>query len=290
MILLLGSGYVASAFARELKARQLEFMQLSRSGFDYTSFEKLNWYFRDHRFGFVINAAGYCGQPNVDACEEHKEEAFAGNVRLALAVAYACAGAIGGITGSGIPLGHVSSGCIYNGEGPFAETDEPNFSFERPPCSYYSGTKALAEKLIAGVGRCYLWRLRIPFNEHDGPKNYLSKLLRYPRLISLPNSLSHLGDYVKACLDLWQAGAPYGIYNVTNPGSASALEITAAMNHALNLGRRFEFYEDLDEFNQMVIAPRSNCVLSVEKLLSTGVKIRPVWEALGEAINHWKPA
>src|SRR5207247_10582577 len=43
----------------------------------------------------------------------------------------------------------------------YSEADEPNFSFSRPPCSFYSGTKALAEEAIADVGQSYIWRLRI---------------------------------------------------------------------------------------------------------------------------------
>ncbi len=46
----------------------------------------------------------------------------------------------------------------------FTEEDEPNFTFRRPPCSFYSGTKALGEEAIRGVGQNYIWRLRIPFD------------------------------------------------------------------------------------------------------------------------------
>jgi dTDP-4-dehydrorhamnose reductase len=88
----------------------------------------------------------------------------------------------------------------------FAETDEPNFSFRRPPCSFYSGSKALAEEAIAGAGQSYLWRLRIPFDEFDDSKNFLSKIQRYPRVYDNVNSLSHRGDFARACLDLWELG------------------------------------------------------------------------------------
>src|SRR5438067_1708626 len=64
----------------------------------------------------------------------------------------------------------------------FTETDTPNFSFRDLPCSFYSGTKALAEEAIAGVGNSYIWRLRIPFDEVDGPRNYLSKVQRYSKV------------------------------------------------------------------------------------------------------------
>ena len=86
----------------------------------------------------------------------------------------------------------------------FTETDAPNFSFRRPPCSFYSGTKALGEEAIAGVGQSYIWRLRIPFDEFDSPRNYLSKVQRYPKVYDNVNSISHRADFVRACLDLWE--------------------------------------------------------------------------------------
>ena len=83
----------------------------------------------------------------------------------------------------------------------FTETDTPNFSFRDLPCSFYSGTKALGEEAIAGVGQSYIWRLRIPFDEFDNPRNYLSKVQRYSKVYDNVNSISHRADFVKACLD-----------------------------------------------------------------------------------------
>ena len=75
-----------------------------------------------------------------------------------------------------------SPGAIHG----FTETDPPNFTFRDPPCSFYSGTKALGEEMWRRrlVPRCvgpasYIWRLRIPFDEFDNARNYLSKVQRY---------------------------------------------------------------------------------------------------------------
>ena len=280
MILVLGSnGYVGSAFVKEISSRRLDYICLSRREVDYANFDTLRWYLKDHRPSLVINAAGYTGKPNVDACENHKEETFAANVLLPLTISHACAA-------DDIPWAHISSGCIYNGGGPFGEDDEPNFSFKHQPCSYYSGTKAMAEELVRDCGGCYLWRLRMPFDEFDGPRNYLSKLQRYPRVYTAMNSISHRGDFVKACLDLWHLRAPFGAYNITNTGAVSTREVVD-MIRAAGLKQEFEFFKDDAEFYRTALAPRSNCVLSVEKLLAAGVKIRPVQEALRDAVKKW---
>jgi hypothetical protein len=86
-----------------------------------------------------------------------------------------------------VPWGHVSSGCIYTGSRPdgrgFTETDTPNFTFRTNNCSFYSGTKALGEEVLAGKPNVYIWRLRIPFDHVDNPRNFLTKLIRYQRLL-----------------------------------------------------------------------------------------------------------
>src|SRR5882724_4607686 len=109
MILLLGaSGYVGQAFARELARRGQAFKPLSRYEADYSRFDVLLEYLQSARPEFVINAAGYTGKPNVDACETARADTLQGNTLLPLTIAQACLAA-------GIPFGHVSSGCIYSG-------------------------------------------------------------------------------------------------------------------------------------------------------------------------------
>ncbi len=173
----------------------------------------------------------------------------------------------------------------------WTEDEEPNFSFRHPPCSFHNGTKVLAEEAIAGVGRNYIWRLRIPFDEFDSPRNALTKLQQYPKVYENINSFSHRSDFVRACLDLWSRRAPSGIYNITNPGAISTRQIIAKIERLLNPARPFEFFADDQQFYSTgVKAPRSNCILDTTKLLATGVRMRPVDEAFEAALAEWMPA
>lgn len=312
MIALLGNtGYVGQAFEALLRQRGIEFAGLSRRTLDYTRFDVLLRFLRETRPEFLINAAGYTGKPNVDACEIHKADTLQGNALFPATVAHACLAAE-------VPWGHVSSGCIYSGakvetsgelrierdllaphlrgvvEGAsskirgFVETDTPNFSFRQPPCSFYSGTKALGEEAIGEAGRCYVWRLRIPFDHLDNPRNYLSKVQNYPKVYDNINSLSHRFDFAAACLDLWALRAPFGIYNVTNPGFVVTRQVIGLIEKILKPARKFEFWPSDDEFYRVAAkTPRSNCVLDVSKLLATGVRLRPVGEALEDSLKNW---
>ncbi len=311
IILLGGNGYVGRAFAEALRERGVPFEAPSRSQLDYTRFDRLAELIRRAAPDFLINAAGYTGKPNVDACEQHWADTLQGNTLFPAMVAHMCAAA-------GVPFGHVSSGCIYSGakiagtEGArvekdllqaqpqmvlkknpdsirgFTETDEPNFTFRRPPCSFYSGTKALAEEAIREVGQNYIWRLRIPFDQFDNPRNYLSKVQNYAKVYENVNSLSHRGDFVRACLDLWREKAPFGTYNVTNPGFVTTREVVALIGQILKPGRAFEFWADDQEFyRQAARTPRSNCILDPGKLAAAGVKLRPVREAIVDSLENW---
>jgi dTDP-4-dehydrorhamnose reductase len=309
VIILLGaSGYIGSAFEQELLRRARPYRAVSRKQLDYTRFDSLLALLRDAKATFLINAAGFTGRPNVDACETARADTLAGNTLLPLTIANACLAA-------DIPWGHISSGCIYAGgyiEGRlekdlsqphvkalaetspelfrgFTESDEPNFSFRYPPCSFYSGTKALAEEAITGLGRSYVWRLRLPFDQFDHPRNYITKLLHYPKLYDNVNSISHRLDSVRACLDMWERRAAFGTYNLTNPGFLTTRQVAAFIDKILRPARRFQFWASDDEFYQFAAkAPRSNCILEVLKIQATGVQLRPAQEAVIDALQHWK--
>lgn len=313
MILLLGAtGYIGQAFQTELTRRGDKFLPLSRSQVDYTQFGSFYQFLKETKPSFIVNAAGYTGKPNVDACEVAKADTLQGNALFPQVLAHACAAL-------DIPWGHVSSGCIFAGawvdygngwvvekdmtkpefvaiakHSPekirgFDETMIPNFSFRDQPCSFYSGTKALGEEAIHGVGQNYIWRLRIPFDEFDNHRNYLSKIQRYAKVYNNFNSLSHRADYAKACLDCWFQKVPFGTYNVTNPGFISTAEVLEMIQSILKPEREFTLWEsDADFYGTGAVAPRSNCVMDSSKLLGSGVKMRSVTDSLQNALNGWK--
>jgi len=288
VLILGGSGFIGSAFARELAARGVDFSSLSRNQCDYTKFDAIHSLLKRIRPELVINCSGVTGTPNVDWCELHRKETIAGNIIAAAAISDAC-------FNLGILLGHISTGCIYNGErplgAPWTEEDPPNFCFGEEPCSFYSGTKAMAEWKIAGNPLAYIWRLRMPFCEEADPKNLITKLVTYPAIFDSPkNSLSHLGECVKACVDSWELGVKRGIYNVVNPGALTNREIVGLICEILKPNRDYDIWAaKIPVSEDQVMAPRSNCVLSSKKLSNAGIELRPVAEAMVETLKNYKP-
>jgi dTDP-4-dehydrorhamnose reductase len=289
MIYLLGgSGYVGHAYQALLKRKGVAFRNLRRAELDYSNGDVLRAALEKDKPQFLINAAGYTGKPNVDACELHKHECLFGNAVLPGIIADAC-------TAAGVPWGHVSSGCIYSGSradgAGFREDDTPNFTFRTNYCSFYSGTKALGEEILAGKPNVYVWRLRIPFDNVDNPRNYLTKLIRYAKLLEATNSISQLDEFVAATFACWEKRVPFGTYNVTNPGAITTHEVVELIKETGVSRKDFAFFKSEDEFMHVAAkTPRSNCVMDSSKLTSVGITLTPVRQAVTAALRQWRAA
>lgn len=289
IILLGGTGYVGGAFQRFFASRGIACRVLSRSTLDYTKSDPLIKVLQETKPEFVINAAGFTGKPNVDACEDQKLACLEGNVTFPGMIAGVC-------SELGIPWGQVSSGCIYTGRRKdgygFTEEDVPNFDFRHNNCSFYSGTKALGEEILKDYPEGYQWRLRIPFNEVDSPRNYLSKIMSYRTLLEVENSISQLDEFVRACFECWEKRVPFGVYNVVNPGVVKTSEVVELIRRAgFCPEKEIRFFQDEAEFmEQAARTPRSSCVIDPTKILKTGIQLTEVHEAIEWSLRHWEPS
>lgn len=288
MIYLLGgSGYVGQAYQKLLTSKVIPFKNLKRKDLDYTDVPTLVAALQKDKPDFLINSAGYTGKPNVDACETDKTNCLFGNAILPGRIAEAC-------EATNTPWGHVSSGCIYTGSRDdgteFTEADAPNFTFRQNNCSFYSGTKALGEEILKDATNVYLWRLRIPFDNIESPRNYLTKLIRYENLLEASNSISQLDEFVAASFACWEKRVPFGTYNVTNPGYVTTREVVELIKESGLSTKTFNFFKDECEFMANAAkTPRSNCTMSSRKLAAAGITMTPVKEAIRQALTNWTP-
>lgn len=274
-VLLLGSnGYIGSEFLNQLLRKNHSVLCISSRNINKNI----------HPIDIIINCAGFTGKPNVDQGELKKAECIEGNILVPIKLEHLA-------KINKVPLVHISSGCIYtgnnNGKG-FSEEDLPNFSFEHNNCSFYSGTKALVEKHL-DLSSSYIFRLRIPFDSYASPRNYITKLLTYPKLVNVENSFSHREDFVRICIESIEKKIPYGIYNVTNTGSLTTENIVDMLvKHGFKKGSTFQFISEKEFYSSVAQSPRSNCVLDNSKILSTGINLRNIEDAFEEAITNYK--
>lgn len=224
----------------------------------------------------VINCAGKTGRPNVDWCEDHKQETLHSNVLGPLVLLEEC-------MKRGIYMVHLSSGCIYEGDKGgrgFSEDDAPNFYG-----SYYSKTKLWSDQMLKDFPVLQL-RIRMPFEGTEDPRNLLTKIRKYTRVLDVENSLSYVPDVLAAASFLINKKTT-GTYNIVNPGSMSPYRAMLRYKELVEPSHVFERL-DLKDLSEVARTGRSNCVLSGEKLAAAGFQMKPVNDALDEALLQLK--
>lgn len=134
----------------------------------------------------VVNTAG---KTSLEWCEANPAEAFRCNV-IAPLIAFRVFKAV--CLQKYSMFVHISSGCVW--DGPFPRIGL-GFTPNDPvvPACFYSWTKACCDALLlresAGWNLAIL-RPRQVYSPIDSPRNTLTKLLRYPKLIDTANSMT----------------------------------------------------------------------------------------------------
>jgi len=222
---------------------------------------------------FIVNCAGVTGRPNIDWCEDHKQETIRSNV----------IGILNLIDLASIRKIHVTNfatGCIYEydkehpigGNNGFTEEDTPNFSG-----SFYSLTKSIVEKLIKCYSNVLTLRIRMPLSPDLHSRNFITKITKYEKVVNIPNSMSVLSELIPIAIDM-TVRQLNGIYNFTNPGVISHNEILELYKKYIDHNFTWKNFT-LEEQSKILKAGRSNNMLDTSKLLSEYPNIMPIHEA-----------
>jgi 3,5-epimerase/4-reductase len=266
-ILLFGKGFIGERLASALKGEVNGEMILSFADADRIV-EAANP-------KIIINCIGYTGARNVDDCELDKDSTLTANVFVPIWLAEAA-------IRRGIKFVHISSGCIYHydyrSDQPITEEEKPDF-FDL----FYSRTKIYSERALEPLCRernILIVRIRIPLDDKPHPKNVLDKLLRYRKVIDVPNSVTYIPDFVKAVKHLIKKDAR-GLYNVVNKGGMRYPEF-------LNVYKKYrpDFDYEVIDLKKLKLV-RTNLLMSTKKLEKTGFKVRPINEVYDECIKNY---
>jgi 3,5-epimerase/4-reductase len=274
-ILIIGKGYIGNNLVNNNTEHDI--VHISKNDIDYTNPVELSKFLSLDTFDWIINCTGFTGTPNVDGCEDHKEECYHYNVTVPLYLTRVA-------NAFNIPIVHIGSGCVYTGYTKFyTEDDLTNFGADSYDSSFYSKTKDAFEKLSAHLQR-YILRIRIPFNGIPEPKNYLWKLLHYNDLISMQNSITNVDDLMEFVYKFIKLKPDTGVYNVVNTGSIDARSIIAKLREKGLENEEWRFI-DIQAANFRVA--RSNCVLSTEKIQKIGLQLPDINESIDKAIKEY---
>ncbi|WOG88381.1 hypothetical protein DCAR_0207616 [Daucus carota subsp. sativus] len=223
----------------------------------------------------VFNAAGVTGRPNVDWCESHKVETIRANVVGTLTLADVC-------REKGLVVINFATGCIFEyddahplGSGlGFKEEDTPNFIG-----SYYSKTKAMVEDLLGNYENVCTLRVRMPItSDLSNPRNFITKITRYDKVVDIPNSMTILDELLPISIEMAKRNLT-GIWNFTNPGVVSHNEILEMYRDYIDPKFTWKNF-NLEEQAKVIIAPRSNNELDASKLKKEFPELLSIKESL----------
>ena len=231
----------------------------------------------------VLNAAGVTGRPNVDWCEDHKMETVRTNVIGCLNLADLCAM-------RNIHHTLFATGCIFEydkdhtiGGTGFTEEDTPNFHG-----SYYSHTKAMVEDMLKIYPTTCTLRVRMPISDDLSPRNFITKIAKYDRVVNIPNSMTVLTEMLPVSLVMAERKLT-GIYNFCNPGAISHNECLELYKKHVDPQYTWQNFT-VEEQDKILKAARSNNTLTHDKLTSAmpDVPINEIHVAMEECMKRMK--
>lgn len=215
---------------------------------------------------WVINCAAYT---DVDACEDHEDDALLLNAEGPAMLARAC-------REHSIRLLHVSTDYIFDGtrDTPYAEHDIPC------PVNAYGRTKLEGEIAITGRMEDFIIvRSQWLFGLHG--KNFVSTILRAARntpVLRVVNdqhgSPTYTRDLASAIRQLVELDAR-GIYHVSNRGTATWFDLAKKALELMELDNEVVPVTTA-EFPRPAKRP-SYSVLSMKKFTDTTGKLMPIW-------------
>ena len=252
------SGFMGSRCVEYLKSQK---QTVFNERVDVTDLPALKKAFRATRPDVVINFAGVRAYPNIDWCEDHKEETIRVNVVGAINTMLAT------IEIGAYPI-QISTGCIYVGgiTKKFTEEDDPNFFG-----SFYSRMRIVLQNALKELP-VLLVRIRMPISAYSHPRNFINKIVSYKKVISVFNSVTLVEDLFPALLKLSKLKT-LGILNITNDGYLRHEEVLTAYKKIVNSNHKYEPISLKQLEKNITKAGRSNCILDNSKAKSLGLSL-----------------
>lgn len=190
-----------------------------------------------------------------------------------------------------IHLSYVGTGCIfeYNDEHPFGlekngftDGDKPNFFG-----SSYSVVKGYTDQLMHlfedNVLNC---RIRMPISSVPGPRNFITKITKYQKICSVPNSMTVLDDILPLIVDMASKNVT-GTYNMTNPGLISHNEILEMYKEIVDSDFKWENFT-VEEQAKILAAGRSNNFLDTTKLQKLYPDLKNIKDSVRDVLLRYK--
>ena len=289
-ILVYGSkGWIGNQFIQILKERKMDFL-LGKARVDSEKdvLEEIKTLNPTHVVSFIGRTHGKIGEKvftTIDYLEEEGKlvENVRDNLFSPLILAEIC-------TELGIHYTYLGTGCIFkfDEEHPFGqeingftEDSMPNFFG-----SSYSIVKGYTDRLMRLFKDTVLnLRIRMPITGSPNGRNFITKIVTYEKVCSVPNSMTVLPELLPYVLDMMKKGIT-GTVNLTNPGLISHNEILEMYKEIVDPTFVWKNFSP-EEQRKILSADRSNNFLDTTLLESLYPQMDNIKEGIRKCLINY---
>ncbi len=283
--LVYGKGWIAGMITTYLKEKGYEFYEGASRLDDVPSVtEEIDDIKPTHILCLVGRTHGFIGgkeYTTIDYLEQRGKlyENVRDNLFAQTALAIIC-------NDKKIHLSLIATGCIFNydldhtTEFGFTEESLPNF-FD----SSYSVVKGFTDRIMHLLPVNNM-RIRMPITAEPNPRNFVTKIVNYDKICSMPNSMTVLDDFIPIIVDLSKRKF-IGTINLTNPGVISHNEILQMYKEIVDPNftwKNFTYEEQV----KLLANGRSNNYLDTSLLESMYPELKNIQDSMRNCLERMK--
>ena len=182
-----------------------------------------------------------------------------------------------------IHLTYLGTGCIFS----YEKDTDPEFTEESKPNffgSAYSTVKGFTDQISKLYPNVLNVRIRMPCHPNDCPKNFISKIIRYPKILNTINSMTVLPDLLPYLIESIQSSRT-GTIDLVNPEPTDHSSILALYKKYVDPTHTYVSVTE-SEHDSMLKSKRSKNRLratfdapktleSIEKIFQSGSFVKP---------------
>jgi 3,5-epimerase/4-reductase len=200
-----------------------------------------------------------------------------------------------------VHLTYIGTGCIFTyddthkmpielnnsdlGVTGFTEDDKPNFYG-----SSYSIVKGQTDMLIKNYDNVLNCRIRMPITADYNRRNFITKIINYEKICSIPNSMTVLPELLPIIIDMMER-KEVGTFNMTNPSVITHNQILDMYKSIIDPAFTYTNFT-IEEQDKILLSKRSNNYLNTNKLESYckkhNIPLKNIRDSVRDIINEMK--
>ena len=162
----------------------------------------------------------------------------------------------------------------------FTESDKPNFFG-----SSYSIVKGYTDTYLNNLPNVLNVRIRMPITDLDEPQNFITKITKYEKICSIPNSMTVLPNLLPYMVKLMETKYS-GTVNMVNPGVISHNEVLQLYKEYVNPSFKWKNFT-IEEQAEILSSKRSNNYLDTTLLETLFPEIKNIKDAVREIMEKY---